>query len=442
MAADLNRVQCPAILIAASGNHQGRTTITAALARYHRNQGRRVSVFKAGPDFLDPLIHQCASGRPVNTLDLWLVGEARCRSLLHSAASDSDLILIECSTDLYDTSSACSELARNFGIPIMVVADGSAVSDNPGDFIDSQLTLGTDLPVAGVLVNKVNEHYQPALFQSRLEQGVGYIGHVPADECLVLPDRHQNLLLKEGLQALDEQLDRAAAVLETAGITHLPEPVTFVEVPQPQVPKLLENIRIGIARDEAFAFIYHANLELLKSLGAELHFFSPLHDHYLPEVDSLWFPGGYPELYMKPLEANVSMKAAIREFHDKGHSIVAECGGMLYMLGSLINRTGLESEMVGLLPGRGLMTDQLTGLGMHTVTLDDQVIRGYVFHHSRLESGMEPVTVSDRRHGRRPGETLYRLKGLYASCVHFYFPSNPLLVARFFGSPIFRNPGD
>ena len=61
---------CPALLIAAPASGQGKTTVTAALARLHTRQGRRVRVFKCGPDFLDPMIHARASGAAVYQLDL------------------------------------------------------------------------------------------------------------------------------------------------------------------------------------------------------------------------------------------------------------------------------------------------------------------------------------------------------------------------------------
>ncbi|MEH6811429.1 MAG: cobyrinate a,c-diamide synthase [Motiliproteus sp.] len=439
MESDHSKVQCPAILIAAPGHNQGRTSVTAALARYHRNQGRQVRVFKAGPDFLDPYIHQCASGHVVENLDLWMVGVTRSQILLFKAAQQADLIIIECSTGLYDTNPVCSEISSRFGVPMMVVVNGSANTQRSQDFIDDMVTLGSDLPIAGVLVNQVADDYQPALLKARLQEGIGYFGHIPYASSFEISNRHQDLLRETELSKMDQQLDDAAKVIEQAGITELPDPVTFTDIPQAQIPPLLEGIRIGVARDQAFAFIYNANLTLLESMGAEVVFFSPLHDQCLPNVDSLWFPGGYPELYLEELAANITMKASIREFHAEGKSILAECGGMMYMLGSLVNRTGIESRMVGLLPGRGQMLEHLAGLGQHSVTIDDQIIRGHVFHHSRMESGMEPVTVSDRRHGRRPGETLYQHAGLIASYVHFYFPSNPLLTAKFFGSPIFSN---
>lgn len=68
--------RCPAVLVAAPASGQGKTTVTAALACMHTRQGRRVRVFKCGPDFLNPFWLALASGAPVHQVDLWMTGEA------------------------------------------------------------------------------------------------------------------------------------------------------------------------------------------------------------------------------------------------------------------------------------------------------------------------------------------------------------------------------
>ena len=123
---------CPALFIAAPASGQGKTTVTAALAAHHRGQGRRVRVFKTGPDFLDPMILERASAAPVYQLDLWMGGEEHCRQLLHAAAAEADLILIEGVMGLFDGDRSSADLAALFGIPIMVVIDGSAMAQTFG----------------------------------------------------------------------------------------------------------------------------------------------------------------------------------------------------------------------------------------------------------------------------------------------------------------------
>ena len=143
---------CPAVLIAAPASGQGKTTVTAALARLHRNLGRKVRVFKCGPDFLDPMIHERASGAPVYQLDMWMVGEQESRRLLWEAAGEADLILIEGVMGLFDGTPSSADLARHFGVPVLGVIDGTAMAQTFGALALGLARYQPDLPFAGVLV--------------------------------------------------------------------------------------------------------------------------------------------------------------------------------------------------------------------------------------------------------------------------------------------------
>jgi cobyrinic acid a,c-diamide synthase len=143
------------MLVAAPASGQGKTTVTAALARLHRNQGRRVRVFKCGPDFLDPMIHARASGALVYQLDLWMVGAEDSRRLLWEAAGEADLILIEGVMGLFDGTPSSADLARHFGVPVLAVIDGTAMAQTFGALALGLARYQADLPFAGVLANRV-----------------------------------------------------------------------------------------------------------------------------------------------------------------------------------------------------------------------------------------------------------------------------------------------
>jgi len=197
------------------------------------------------------------------------------------------------------------------------------------------------------------------------------------------------------------------------------------------MPRLLEGVRIGIARDDAFSFIYPANLQLLGRLGAETVFFSPLEEAAIPHIDSLWFPGGYPELYLERLAVNKEMMSAIRAHHARGKPILAECGGMLYLMNRLVSSDGREATVVGLMPGVASMQERLMGLGLQSVALPCGTLRGHTFHHSRIETDVPPLARAFTASGTAP-EAIYRIGSLLASYVHFYFPSNPSACAALF----------
>ncbi len=147
--------RCPALFISAPASGQGKTTVTAALARYHRNHGRKVRIFKSGPDFLDPMILQQASGEPVYQLDLWMGGEEHCRQLLYDAAGEADLILIEGVMGLFDGESCSADIAIKFGIPVLAVIDGSAMVQTFGAIAHGLATYRSELLFAGVIANRV-----------------------------------------------------------------------------------------------------------------------------------------------------------------------------------------------------------------------------------------------------------------------------------------------
>ncbi len=423
---------CPALLIGAPASGQGKTTLTAALARYHRQQGRRVRVFKTGPDFLDPMILEQASGYPVYQLDLWMVGEQGCKQLLSQAAAEADLILIEGVMGLFDGAPSSADLAQVFGVPVLALIQAHAMAQTFGAIAYGLTHYRPGLPFAGVLANGVAGPGHAELLAESLPAGVTYFGALPRDPAVTLPDRHLGLVQAVEIVDLEQRLEAAAAAIGRTGLAALPPAVTFPTFAPESLIPLLQGIRIGIARDLAFAFLYPANLELLRALGAELVFFSPLNDKEPPAVDSLYLPGGYPELHLDTLASNRTMLEGLRRHCRAGKPLYAECGGMLYTLESLTDKAGQRAQLLGLLPGHAVLQAQLVGLGMQAAPLPEGELRGHTFHHSRLETPLVPLVHGIRQRGERPGEAIYRIGRFTASYLHLYFPGNPSAVARLF----------
>ena len=184
--------------------------------------------------------------------------------------------------------------------------------------------------------------------------------------------------------------------------------------------------------DAAFSFLYQANLDVLSALGAQLSFFSPLNDNVLPEADSLYLPGGYPELHLARLAGNSAMLSAIRAHHAAGKPIFAECGGMLYTLQTLADAQGQSENLLGLIEGAAQMQPRLSALALQSVELPQGTLRGHTFHYSKLESSLAPVALGACPNSGAVSEAVYQRQRLTASYIHFYFPSNPRAVARLF----------
>ena len=290
----MTATRCPALFVSAPASGQGKTTVTAGLARLFRNKGLKVCVFKTGPDFLDPMILERASGTPVYQLDLWMGGEAHCRTLLHRAAGEADLILIEGVMGLFDGRPSSADLAGLFCVPVLAVIDASAMAAPFGAIAFGLANFRPAITVAGVVANRVGSAGHAAMLEESVAGKIPFWGAVSRDDAMSLPSRHLGLVQADELADLDARLDQIAAALESVGIP-LPDSVAFeapveMKAAQPQ----LSGRRIAVAKDRAFSFLYAANLDLLQAGGADLAFFSPPADDMLPHADAGSLPAGLP----------------------------------------------------------------------------------------------------------------------------------------------------
>lgn len=419
---------CPALLVAAPASGQGKTTVVAALARLHTRLGRRVRVFKCGPDFLDPQIHAVASGAACQTIDLWMCGRDDAAWRLAQAARSADLVLIEGVMGLFDGKPSAAELARNLGIPIMAVIDGAAMATSFGAIAHGLKHYRPGTPVNAAFANRVGSAYHATLLRDSLPEDIAWYGYLPRDAEAAMPERHLGLLPAAEIDGLLRRIDRMADHLASTPAADLPPAVPFPEAKSPTVARSLEGATVAVARDAAFCFIYPANVECLEALGARLVHFSPLADAALPTCDAVWLPGGYPELHAETLAANRPLWRALARHVDAGKPLLAECGGMMALFERLVDGDGIEHQGGGLLPGRTTMQKRLVRLGLQEVELPEGVLRGHSFHFSSADSLLVPLC-STRNADGRPGEAVYRRQRLTASYMHLYFPSSPQAVA-------------
>ena len=419
---------CPALLIAAPASGQGKTTVTAALARLHTRQGRRVTVFKCGPDFLDPQIHAFASGRPCQNLDLGMCGEDDARWRLARAAEDSDLILIEGVMGLFDGTPSAADIAERFNIPVMALIDAGAMAQTFGAVAHGLATYRPNLPFAGVLANRVGSARHTEMLRDSLPAGMGWFGALPKSSDS-LPERHLGLMQAAEIDDLAARLDKLADALAESAAVNLPKPVNFLPTNAPKIEPLLAGKRIAIARDAAYGFIYPANLETLSALGAELYFFSPIAGDTLPECDAVWLPGGYPELHAEALSKNQALWQSLKLHVAANKPLFAECGGMMSLFEQIVDKSGVTHNFAGILPGKAVMQKRLAALGMQVAELPEGRVTGHTFHYSKSETPLIPLVRAQTPDGRE-GEPIYRHLRTTASYVHIYFPSNPVAVAQ------------
>ncbi|HEY9112231.1 MAG TPA: cobyrinate a,c-diamide synthase [Rhodanobacteraceae bacterium] len=420
------------MLVSAPASGQGKTSVTAALARWHARQGRRIAVFKAGPDFLDPMIIGRAAGTSAYQLDSWMGGEADVRARLYAAAGEADLVLIEGMMGLFDGDPSSADLAARFGLPVLAVIDGSAMAQTFGAIALGLAEYREGVRVCGVAANRIGGDYHAKLLRESVPDAMAWFGALPRDAALALPERHLGLVSADELDDLDARLDALADAWSRHASTALPPKARFAPAAPAAVPPLLRGVRIAIARDAAFCFLYPANLDLLREAGAEPAFFSPLAGDALPECDAVWLPGGYPELHLDALSRRVDLHVALRAHRDAGRPMLAECGGMLFLLDELADADGHAAPMAGLLRGRATVQTRLAALGLQEIALPEGTLRGHTFHHAHAEIDAVPLATAADPNGAPSREAVYRDRRFTASFMHFYFPSNPEAALRLF----------
>ncbi len=460
----------PRLVIAGTSSGVGKTTVTLALLAALKARGRRVQSFKAGPDYIDPGHHAMATGRPSRNLDGWMLGPARNREIFFRAAADADLSIVEGMMGLFDGSAPTSEvgstaeLAKQLKAPVLLVIDGSAMARSAAAMASGYARFDPALNVAGVLFNRVGSegHYRLLKEAVEADTDLAVVGYLRPDAELTIGDRHLGLVtaIEQGASDLYRKLGQAAA--ETVDLDRIEalarsaaedvngekldvkggqmQAGTSFGSPAVHVSPLTshERVRVGIAYDAAFCFYYPDNLELLEAAGGELVRFSPVRDGVLPEVDLLYLGGGYPELYGEALDRNQSMRRSIRTFADRGGTIYAECGGMMYLTQAIRDFEGRTHQMVGLFPAEAVMRKPGLTLGYREIEITKPCplgtsgikARGHEFHYSSLTptGPLEYVcSVTDAKGTMRSPDGLVKgnCVALYA---HLHFGSQPDLA--------------
>ena len=446
----------PRLVIAGTQSGVGKTTVTLAILAALKDRGRQVQPFKVGPDFIDPGHHSAATGRLSRNLDGWMLGEAVNREIFIRASADADLSIIEGMMGLFDGSSPVSEigstaeLAKQLDAPVLLVIDGSAMARSAAAMVSGYATFDPALRVAGVLFNRVSSegHYQLLKEAVEQETDVMVVGYLRPDQAIAISDRHLGLVtaMEQGTGELYGRLAKAAA--ETVDLDRVEALARSCrELPMPSHSISGSNgrrVRIGVAQDQAFCFYYPENLELLEKEGAELVKFSPLNDRVLLDADMLYLGGGYPELHGERLAGNVAMRTAIRKFSERGGTIYAECGGMMYLTKAIRDLEGKYYEMVGLFEAEAVMSKARMTLGYRELQISQPCVlgevgttaRGHEFHYSVVEPNgqLQYACMLRDAQGKSKGQdglVAGNTMGLYS---HLHFASQPKIAASLIAS--------
>ena len=439
----------PRLLFAAPASGSGKTTVVCGLLRALKNRGKGVRAFKCGPDFIDPLFHETVVGVPSGTLDLFFSDQDQLKRLYCRHAAGADLCLIEGVMGYYDGLGAATDRASSYAVaraldaPVVLIVDGRGQSLSALATLEGFLRFREDSRIRGVLFNRMSESVYNALKPQVEALGVRPLGYVPKAPEFMVESRHLGLVTPGEIEDLGQKLDALAALLERTvdmeGLLALAGSAPALEAPPaPPIPPL-PRTRIAVARDQAFCFLYRDNLDLLADYGAELIFFSPLHDDALPAgAQGLILPGGYPELHARALSENESMRRSVREAIQNGHPCLAECGGFLYLHRELEDMEGRSWPMAGVLDARAYRTPRLGRFGYITLTAKadtaflpaGETVRGHEFHYFESESCGDALH-AQKPTGSRGWDCGHSRGNLLMGFPHLYYPSDPQLIERF-----------
>ena len=408
-------VNMPRLLISAAHKSSGKTTLSIGLCAALHERGLVVQPYKKGPDFIDPMWLSLACERPCHNLDFYLMPHAEIHATFVTHARPADISLIEGNKGLYDGldldgSNSNAALATLLQAPVILVVDARGMTRGIAPLILGYQAFDRNIHITGVILNQLGGSRHESKLRAVIEHytDVPVLGAVHHDARMAIVERHLGLMPSNEasearakiatiarLVAEQVDLDRVVTVARQAPVLPMVS-AADAEARIAAPPLSQRKIRIGIARDAAFAFYYPGDLDALRAHGADLIPFDTLRDAQLPDVDALFIGGGFPEVHMHALEANVGLRTDIRRVIDAGMPVYAECGGLMYLTRSL-SWQGESCAMVGALPADTVMHAKPQGRGYVRlretahypwphIDTGAHEIRAHEFHYSRLEN--------------------------------------------------------
>jgi Ni-sirohydrochlorin a,c-diamide synthase len=454
----------PRVLIAADRSSAGKTTIAVGLMSIFTKRGCVVQPFKVGLDYIDPSYHSKVTGRYSRNLDGFLMNRQAIADIFSHAARGADIGIIEGVRGLYEGLESTSdigttaEIAKTLRSPVILVVDARSITRSAAALVEGYRSFDREVDISGVILNYIGSPAHAAKAKEAIEHytEIEVIGQIPRTDAIRLTMRHLGLVPAtegqkrdttfekrlENIEAIIRDcvdIDKVFKIAANAAPMPLRKQRSFV-ASRSRRAELENKVRIGIAYDEAFNFYYNDLFDLFSLNGAELVFFSPLHDEEVLQVDGIYLGGGYPELFGSELEHNRTMRESIVSSAQAGMPIFAECGGLMYLTESL-TYGGQTSRMAGVIPASTTMVkDRVIGYVSGT-TIRDTVIgpkgtqfRGHEFHYSTLTETGRKLTFAfalQKGRGISGGCDGIQVQRTLASYTHIHPLSYPNLAHNF-----------
>ncbi len=443
----------PRVVIAAPASGSGKTTVATGLLAAFVAQGRRVAPFKVGPDYIDPGYHSLAAGRPGRNLDPVLVGEELVGPLFAHGAADTDMAIVEGVMGLFDgrTSTgglrgaefgSTAHVAQLLDAPVVLVVDSRGQGRSLAALLHGFRGYDPAVRLAAVILNQVgSSRHEHVLRDACAEVGLPVLGAIPRGAEVALPARHLGLVpaaehgepARRAVAAMAELITRSVDLDAVARLAASAGPAPWAPW-HPDVPTTTRGPVIAVAGGPAFTFGYAEHVELLTAAGAHVVILDPLHHETLPtDTAALVLPGGFPEQHAAALSKNTDLRSSVAGFARSGGIVVAECGGLLYLLDELSGH-----PMCGVLPGTADLGPTLTLGYRDAVAATDSIAHragerrtGHEFHKTRVHTPHEPAPAWFwRDHDGRPAREGFVAGNVHASYLHTHPAAHPETVAR------------
>jgi cobyrinic acid a,c-diamide synthase len=432
-----------AIIIAGTQSGSGKTTVTLGLMAALSKAGYKVDPFKCGPDFIDPSLHKLVTGKNSINLDIWMSGE-RFTQYTFDNHNKEGIAVIEGVMGMFDGgTSSSAALAKSLNVPLVLVLDVRSAAESVAAVLKGFEILDPDVALRGVILNRIGSERHLELVRGAVEKHckAEILGYLPRALDFDIPSRHLGLHMGQdspiSTEAIDKLADTVATHIDLKKLMGLAERAPLATL-APEVTKIDQTVRIGVARDRAFCFYYEDNLDLLRAAGAEIVTFSPLKDKALPEgLHGVYLGGGYPELYAQKLSENTSMQSSIKSWADAGGVIYAECGGFMYLTQGIVTLEKDQYPMAGVFPVMAKMQKKRASLGYREVSLKSDcflgregvILRGHEFHYSSIDEMPESIDrVYEVNSGTSEG---YRHKNVLGGYMHLHFGYHPAMAEEF-----------
>jgi cobyrinic acid a,c-diamide synthase len=399
--------EVPRLVVSATRGGLGKTTLTIGITAAWRKQGRRIAVFKKGPDFIDAGWLGVAAGRPCYNLDLFIMEQSSIVRSFTEHTAGMDAAIIEGNRGLYDGvdesgTYSTARLAKLLKIPVVLIVDCTKASSTVGAVVLGCRQFDPQVVIGGVILNNVSPGRHESVIRKAIEQssGLPVLGAVPRQRKGEFPERHMGLTPFHEHPEVEQAIAASAAVaekyLDLDALWNIACDAPALAVPEGPSATLRqgergEHVTIGVIKDTAFQFYYPDNLEALEGQGARLKAVNALKDRALPDIDALYIGGGFPETQAAELAANESFCRSVREAAEQGLPIYAECGGLIY-LGRSLTVGDKTYPMTAVLPADFVLEKKpqahgytVLEAGSASAFLDNGVIiRGHEFHYSRI----------------------------------------------------------